>query len=291
MFAKNLGRRLVFGVLICILVAFLQSCAATDRQQNELNLEEPVCGYKEPIIFWFWNKAAGDPDPSRLDGLPNVGDVSIKTKDGRILKGYTLKTSSFGTVSAASKGYLLVAQGNAMIADQILKSFVDFSQAGYDVYIFDYRGYGRSEGKRRLKAILSDYGEIIDHLNSLSYSTRLFYGMSFGGIVLLDALKFKSGDNLVVIDSTPSRLSSYGCPEEHDPVRNLPEDSSNLLIIVSGKDPVVKPEASKELFDLAKERGASVLWDPELGHTFMDRDISLHKRRMKAIKAFLLREQ
>ena len=44
-----------------------------------------------------------------------------------------------------ARGYLLVVQGNAMLADQIITHFDPFARSGYDVYIFDYRGYGRSE--------------------------------------------------------------------------------------------------------------------------------------------------
>ena len=128
------------------------------------------------------------------------------------------------------------------------------------------------------------------HLNSFEYSDRLFYGMSFGGIILLDALKNKPENKLVVIDSTPSRLSDYGCPEEHDPEKNVPEDSKNYMIIIGQKDRVVKPETSKELFNLAKERGAFVLDDPDFGHPFMDKDKALQERRMEAIKSFLIRE-
>jgi alpha/beta superfamily hydrolase len=167
---------------------------------------------------------------------------------------------------------------------------MEFSRAGFDVYIFDYRGYGRSQGKRRLKAILSDYREIIRHLDSRPYSTRLFYGMSFGGIVLLDALKSRANDELVVIDSTPSRLSDYGCPKEYDPVENLPLDSSHLLFVVGLKDRVVKPAMSRELVELAKTRGASILIEPEMTHPFMDRNMLVHSRRISAVKSFLLQE-
>jgi hypothetical protein len=198
--------------------------------------------------------------------------------------------SSGGELTTAARGYLLVAQGNAMLADQIIGSFMEFSRAGFDVYIFDYRGYGRSQGKRRLKAILSDYREIIRHLDSRPYSTRLFYGMSFGGIVLLDALKSRANDELVVIDSTPSRLSDYGCPKEYDPVENLPLDSSHLLFVVGLKDRVVKPAMSRELVELAKTRGASILIEPEMTHPFMDRNMLVHSRRISAVKSFLLQE-
>ncbi|MCG8486483.1 MAG: alpha/beta hydrolase, partial [Chromatiales bacterium] len=230
---------------------------------------------------------AGTPDPSRLAGFSNIENYSITTKDRRTLRGYKLHASS---PLGAVKGYLLLAQGNAMLADQIAAEFLPFTSAGYDVYLFDYRGYGQSDGKARLKAILSDYSEIITHLDSSAYSNRLFYGLSFGGMILLDALKDKSGENRLVIDSTPSRFSIYGCPLAHDPVENLPENSSNALIIVGGRDKVVTSEMSKELVDTAQNRGASLLRDADLAHPFMDVDSLLHNRRMQAVRTFLLDE-
>ncbi len=275
-------------VLIGALIVSPPCYAPTFAEMNKRNLEETVCGLKEPIVFWFWSIAAGRPDPSRLARLRNVEDISLTTKDGRTLRGYALKAGSFDNQQPSPRGYLLVVQGNAMLADQILSSFTEFANAGFDVYVFDYRGYGRSEGKRRLKAIVSDYSEIIEYLNSLQYPAHRFYGMSFGGIVVLSALKLKLGDHRVVIESTPSRLSDYGCPEAYDPVRNLPEHGSNHLMIVGSKDNVVSPAQSKELLDVAQKRGASILRDAELSHPFMDRDISVHKRRMKAVMAFLV---
>lgn len=268
------------------LLVFTMSFAAAEQMSKRL--EQSICGLKEPIVFWLWSNVAGSPDASRLAGIKNVEDISITARDGRILRGYKLKAVPESGEVTAQRGYLLVAQGNAMLADQIIGSFLDFADAGYDVYVFDYRGYGRSEGKRRLKAILSDYSEIIDHLDSGAYPERLFYGMSFGGIVLLNAARNKAGEKRVVIDSAPSRLSDYGCPEEHDPIATLPQDSSNYLVIVGLQDRIVKPESSEELIEKAGKRGASIMQDPEFAHPFMDRDISLHERRMKAVRTFLL---
>ncbi len=255
-------------------------------------LEKTVCGIKEPIVFWLWSSLAGSPKPARVSGFSNAEPVAISTTDGRILRGYQLKAILSGpepTIKA--RGYLLVAQGNAMLADQILGSFMPFAQAGFDVYVFDYRGYGRSEGKRRLKAIVNDYREIIAHLDSQHYSMHLFYGMSFGGIVLLNALNGMTEDRMITIDSTPSRLSDYGCPQAYDPVINLPKDASNFLFIVGLRDHVVKEARSEELVELAKTRGGTVIVDPEMAHPFMDQNRSVHTRRIETVKSFLLKEK
>jgi len=251
-------------------------------------LEKSSCGIKEPFVFWLWSSMAGRPDSARIGGISNVEDISLQTVDGRTLRGYKLKALASGRGSDHAKGYLLVAQGNAMLADQILSSFTHFSSTDVDVYIFDYRGYGRSEGKRRLRAMVNDYGEIIDLLNSRPYSSNLFYGMSFGGIVLLNALQERQKGDLIVIDSTPSRLSEYGCPEAYDPINNLPQESSNFLFIAGEQDHVVTPAMSRDLIETARERGALVLRDPEMAHPFMDKNLLVRDRRKEAVSSFLL---
>jgi alpha-beta hydrolase superfamily lysophospholipase len=255
--------------------------------QPSSSLEQSICGLKEPFVFWLWSAAAGEASAARLAQVANVEDVAFTSRDGRILRGYKLKAIHAMAGRDQPRGYLLVVQGNAMLADQIITRFDPFARLGYDVFIFDYRGYGRSDGKRRLKAILDDYRQIIQQLGTQPYQRQAFYGMSFGGVVLLDALRQQTGEMTVVIDSTPSRLSDYGCPATHDPVNNLPRDAGNLLVIAGAKDRVVKPGASRELLERAEDRGATVHRDPAWGHPFMD---SHTRSRLETVRRFLTGE-
>ncbi len=265
-------------------------CVSVQADQNTFDLEQSVCGSNEPDLFEEWSRAAGTPDSIRLSGLENIEEISVQSKDHRILRGYKLNGTTSEKARAVN-GYLLVVQGNAMLADQIIGQSQPFAESGYDVYVFDYRGYGRSEGVPRFKGILSDYREIIDHLNSRGYKNGVFYGMSFGGVVLLDALKNKPGKSRVVIDSARSRFSKYGCPEENDPLNTLPRDCSNFLVIAGQKDRVVTPTASKDLLKLAKLCGASVLEHPKFDHPFMDINKSIHNQRMNTVRSFLLNDE
>ena len=95
-----------------------------------MKLEQSVCGLKEPFIFWLWSSQAGSPNANRLAGLRNVEDVSFETKDNRLLRGYKLKATDGEGQVAAPKGYLLVLQGNAMLADQILDALGIFHPQG-----------------------------------------------------------------------------------------------------------------------------------------------------------------
>jgi hypothetical protein len=76
---------------------------------------------------------------------------------------------------------------------------------------------------------------------------KYLYGISFGGLVLLNVNGRGASFDKAVIDSTPSRVSNMGCPEGYDPLRNAPGDGSKLLFITGGNDHVVKPSEQAEL--------------------------------------------
>ena len=231
---------------------------------------------------------AGSPDANRLAGLRNVEDIVFETKDHRLLRGYKLKASDREGRPSAQQGYLLVMQGNSMLADQIIDAFTHYSSAGFDVYVYDFRGYGRSDGKRRLKAIVNDYVEILATLDAADYAQQFVYAMSFGGIAFLDGFESHARLDRIVVDSTPSRLSGYGCPSDYDPVNHLPEDCSHFLFIAGQNDGVVPPSMSRELMETAQQRGAVILRDEAFGHPFMDHERSVHRRRMQVIENYLL---
>lgn len=270
--------RLVLAALFLVTTA--TSALATESEQ----LEESVCGsIQEPFVFWMWSNAAGRPNPEAASRIPNAEPVTHKTKDGRLLRGYKLRSTA---AAGAVVGFVLVAQGNAMLADQLLSSLTNFSQAGIEVYVLDYRGYGNSEGERRLKAMVSDYQELFDRIGASTQGKRFLYGISFGGVVLLNVVRSGIAFDRVVIDSTPSRVSNMGCPEKYDPVVNFPKEGSRFLLVAGVQDKVVPIENSQELIDLARTRGSRIEVRPDYAHPFMDSDIRIHRARLELIRSF-----
>lgn len=267
-----------FGFILATLV-LITSTASVMATESE-NLEESVCGsIQEPLTFWLWSNAAGQPNPAAARLVPNAEPQVHKTRDGRLLRGYRLKSTAPG-------GAVLVAQGNAMLADQLLSSLTSFAQVGIEVYLFDYRGYGHSDGKRRLKAMVSDYQELFNNLSAATPGKHFLYGISFGGIVLLNVIGTGIAFDRGVIDSTPSRISNFGCPPQYDPVVNFPEDGSRLLLIAGEQDTVVTRQDSQELINLAKSRGSRTVVRPDYAHPFMDTDSRIHRARLELIRSF-----
>lgn len=271
--------RLILASLV--LTSHMTNVTAAESE----NLEKSVCGsIQEPFVFWMWSSAAGKPNPDAASRVQNAEPLTHKTKDGRVLRGYKLRSTHPG---GRVVGSVLVAQGNAMLADQLLSSLAGFSQAGIEAYIFDYRGYGNSEGERRLKAMVSDYKEIFDRFGASMQGKRLLYGISFGGVVLLNVIGSGIAFDRGVIDSTPSLVSNMGCPKEYDPVVNFPKDGSKFLMISGEQDKVVPRKNSQELIELAKRRGSRVEVRTDYSHPFMDSDIRVHRERIELVRSFL----
>src|SRR5262249_56349672 len=184
--------------LACLLFAASNAKSALTQ---EVDVESAVCGsIREPFMFWLCSSMAGSPNPKRVSQIKDLEQISFKTRDITELGGYKLVTTN-------PKGYLLVVQGNAMLADQLVADLQVFRDLGLDVYIFDYRGYGISKGKSRLAAIAADYFEIVSYLNTLGYTKRLLYGISMGGIVLLNAVR-QSQTYTRLVDRKSTRLNS-----------------------------------------------------------------------------------
>lgn len=250
---------------------------------GEPDPETSVCGaLREPLAFWIFRHGAGHAYAGNVAGIADIERTDFTTRDGRKLGGYRLR-------APAATGYLLIAQGNATLVDQIAHKMQTFRRLDVDVYLYDYRGYGLSEGKSRLAAIIADYREIIANLNAQPYRRRLLYGMSMGGVILLNAVGATGDYTALVVDSSPSRISRYGCPKIYDPVRHLPPDSSRILVIGGERDRVVPIAQSEELMRIAQSRGAQVLRHPELAHPFMESSADLRQSRFQAVADFLAR--
>lgn len=246
--------------------------------------EFSVCGLvREPLAFWTFRRAAGGTDARRVARIRDIERIHFETSDRRRLGGYRLRAGK------SPRGYLLVAQGNAMLADQIMGDLQIFRDRGLDVYVYDYRGYGLSGGSSRLNAIVSDYREIVAELNRRDYRVRALYGMSMGGVILLNAVGGGNDFSALVVDSSPSRISPLGCPERFDPVNHLPADCGRLGLVIGERDRVVFPGEMEELMLALQERGGRVMRRIDYAHPFQDASPAVHRRRLEEVADFLLR--
>jgi predicted alpha/beta-fold hydrolase len=262
---------------IAILLSFFitSNSSANDR-------EKFICGsFQEPFLFWLWSSMAPSPDKNRVANIEFIKPSEFKTSDGKILRGY-MYMSNDAQIATPPKGYILVAMGNAMVSDQMIKELKKISEKNYDVYVYDYRGYANSDGNRRINAIIQDHKEIALHLNK-SYDRKLLYGISLGGAITLNVIGSDVEYDAAVIDSSPSVLSTFGCPQRIDPVINLPKDASKLLVITGKKDNVLTQEMLSPLREAAHKRDAKTVNGENYAHPFNDRNRDIHNQRMELI--------
>ena len=276
--------------LIPVAVLLLMSTVTNADAGVPALRETAICGkLKEPFTFWLWQAMAPEPDPSRLAGDPLIEAVEFVTGDGRTLRGYKLKANDAGRNIIQPKGYVLMALGNAMIAGQMVRELSAYGSRGYDAYVFDYRGYGLSEGKRRINAIIEDYREIVSDLNS-RYRRKMLYGVSLGGMVMMNVIGSGVAFDAAVVDSSPSRMSVHGCPERIDPVRHLSASFASRLLVINGRqDQVLSMAQTRELREQAAVLGARTVDDEAFAHPFMDSSYKVHTRRARMIEDHLLR--
>lgn len=103
-----------------------------------------------------------------------VSEYNLETRDGAIINGL-----HFGVEKPL--GVVLYLKGNSKSIKGWGKFAVDFTRNHYDVIMIDYRGFGKSTGKRSQKAIKHDLQFIYNKIREkVSEKYIIIYGRSLG---------------------------------------------------------------------------------------------------------------
>ncbi|UCC16592.1 MAG: alpha/beta fold hydrolase, partial [Dehalococcoidales bacterium] len=131
----------------------------------------------------------------------NYGKVILEVEKGERISGW------FVTVEN-SRGVVLFCHGNAGNIGHRLESIRIFAELGLDVLIFDYRGYGESEGK---PSELNTYGDAeaawkyLVEERHIDPGKIIVFGRSLGGgVASYIASGFSPG--MLILESTFSSL-------------------------------------------------------------------------------------
>lgn len=103
-----------------------------------------------------------------------VEEYNLETRDGATINGLHFRVEK-------PRGVVLYLKGNSKSIKGWGKFAVDFTRNGYDVVMVDYRGFGKSTGKRSQKAIKHDIQYIYNKLRErVSEEFIILYGRSLG---------------------------------------------------------------------------------------------------------------
>ena len=101
-------------------------------------------------------------------------EYNIETRDGAIINGLRFKAKN-------PKGLVFYLKGNSKSIRGWGKFAVDFTRHGYDVLMVDYRGFGKSTGRRTQKAIKRDLQVIYNKVKeNVREKYIILYGRSLG---------------------------------------------------------------------------------------------------------------
>lgn len=268
--------RSALATLLVMALAAQPACSAAPPPPDDEppSYEEPVCGILEGLAFSLWEAVAGFAPPPADPGEVVIRGETVVAPDGKRLSGYSIRRRG-----PAADDALFVLPGNAMLAAGLSPALADFAARGYDVYTFDYRGYGASEGRSLLKPVEADQGAIVRFIAAKGYRRVFVYGISFGGLLAMGPTFPRDGAAALVVDSAPARLPWYAaCPPRYDPLANVPTDASRILVLSGGQDDVVAEPDVAPLGRAVAARGGTYVSEPGFGHPLADGDDNTARR-------------
>ena len=102
-------------------------------------------------------------------------EYNLETRDGAVINGLLFKPKG------ESRGVVLYLKGNSKSIKGWGKFAVDFTRHNFSVLMVDYRGFGKSTGKRSSKAIKRDLQEVYNKIKEhVSEDKIILYGRSLG---------------------------------------------------------------------------------------------------------------
>lgn len=207
-------------------------------------------------------------------------DVTFETSDGLKLSGWYLPARG------DSRGTVIHFHGNAAnISNHVFASYW-LVYEGFNLLVFDYRGYGGSAGKVTRAGTIRDGHAALDYILSRDDTDpeRVFaFGQSLGGAVATVVAAERPEFRAVVLDSTFSgyrRIASrhlrktllipwltdaiawVALSGDYDPVDYVARIAPRqLMVIASTEDEICFAELGRELFDAADEPKQWILLD------------------------------
>jgi len=177
----------------------------------------------------------------------NPEDVYFKSSDGLTLHGWYFRAKE-------EKGTILVCHGNVENMSTHVTLDLWLIDAGYNLFIFDYRGYGISEGTPDVKGIhLDAEGALETVLFTLPRANQddiIVFGKSLGGAVAVYTVThslFKNRVKALVLDSPFSSYrmiarekiaqSIIGWPFQY-PLSFLVNDDYSAVKYIAGVSPI-----------------------------------------------------
>jgi uncharacterized protein len=241
-----------------------------------------VCGGCTSVVFQPWAGQQQSPARFHLD----YHDVYFRSADGVRLHGW------FVPAEGAAQGTVLFLHGNAQNISEHVANVAWLPARGYNLLLFDYRGYGLSDGTPSLEGVHADAQAALQEVfktDGVDPERVVVLGQSLGAAIAVTALAdspYATRVRGLVLDSSFTSLRaiareklgdfwltwplqwplSFTVSDALRPVDAIAKVHVPVLIIGGTDDPVVPFHHAQALYAAANE--PKTLWEiPKIPHT------------------------
>jgi len=236
-------RRVLVSVVLTVIAVYLGLVAVLFLLQPRL-------------VYFPTRQIVATPNPLHLPYDP----VAFRASDGTRLTGWFLRHKS-------PRGVVLFCHGNAGNISHRLESIQILLELRLSVFIFDYRGYGESEGKPSERGTYLDADAAWRHLveeRQVPPAQIVLFGRSLGGAIAA-WLATEHTPKALILESTftsvpdlgarlypflPVRLISRFRYNTRDYVRQV---KCPVLVVHSPDDEIIPFAHGREIFEAANE--------------------------------------
>jgi len=215
------------------------------------------------IVYLFQSKLLYFPDKNIIANPNFYGfkyeDVNFKTSDNLNLHGWYIPADS-------AKYTLLFCHGNAGNISHRLESIKQFHDLGLSVFIFDYRGYGQSEGEISEEGSYIDANAVWDYLvneKNINPQNIIIFGRSLGAAIACH-LTINQNPAALIMESAFTSVPDLGVQIypflpvrwlsrfQYNNLENIQNINCPVLFIHSKNDEIIPFSHGEKLFEVAK---------------------------------------
>jgi len=232
-----------------------------------------------------------------LAGVPGIPfeDVRFTADDGTRLHGWFIPFKD-------SQRVFIISHGNAgNIGDRSLMGEYVHQEFQSNILMYDYRGYGQSEGKPSESGVYSDLRGALGYMLSRGFPPKSVYliGQSLGGAVTVEVASQQSVAGVILEAPLPSvrtlaRHYAFSLPIDYflsarfDSLSKIHNVRAPIVVVHGKGDPVIPFDLGQRLFNEASEPKRFFPVDAEIHEGVL---MALGISRTKELREFLFGEK
>ena len=190
-------------------------------------------------------------------------DITFDTAGGRQLHGWYVP----GLVESGNTTWIWFHGNGGNIGHRVDELAMLHHRLGVNLFIFDYQGYGRSQGEPKEQGTYQDARAALEYVSNrpdIDAGKIVYFGRSLGAAVAVELAMDKPPARLILVSpfSSVSDMARVGFPylplgwllkDRYDSMSRIRRIQTPLLIIHGAKDEMVPVDQGRALFEAANE--------------------------------------